>query len=332
MRTRHGLTVLFVAAAGPRIGFGHLVRCGVLAGAMGVPPRVALRATSSTRAEARALGWHVHPTLPSILGTLKPALVVVDEPDAGEARRWIRAARALRVPVAAIRDLGLHDLDADLTIDGSLAAIAGARPADLQGPQFAILHPAILALRQQAQPRLPRRVVIALGGGAHVRQRGPDLAACIRDCAPDVEVRLAPGFRTSDRPPLPPGCDWLTAHGLREELAAATVAVVAGGVTLYEACALGTPLVTLAVAGPQRITTSAGAAAGAVIDASDTDLRAAVRRAASLVSVLLETADVRAALGSTAARIVDGLGTARVIAHLRALLLTHPRGRESHAA
>lgn len=331
MRTAHGMTVLFVAAAGPRIGFGHLVRCGVLAGAMGMRPRVSLRATSTTRREARALGWHVHPTLPSILGTLMPALVVVDEPDARQARRWIRAARALHVPVAAIRDLGLHALDADLTIDGSLAAM-GAHDADLQGPQFAILNPAILSLRQQAQPRLPRRVVIALGGGAHVRQLGPELAARIRACAPDVEVRLAPGFRTANPPPLPPGCAWLPPHGLREELAAATLAVVAGGVTLYEACALGTPLVTLAVADAQRITTSAAAAAGAVIDASDADPRTAVRRAASLATVLLGTGDVRAALGSTAARIVDGHGTARAIAHLRALLLTHPGGRERHAA
>jgi hypothetical protein len=326
------MTVLFVAAAGPRIGFGHLVRCGVLAGAMGVPPRVALRASSSTRREARALGWRVHPTLPSILRTLRPALVVVDEPDARQARRWIRAARAARVPVAAIRDLGLHELDADLTIDGSLAATAGARGADLQGPQFAILNPAILPLRQQAPARLTRRVVIALGGGVHVRQIGPELAAAIRARVPDVDVRIAPGFRSAGRPPLPEGCAWLPAHGLREELAAATVAVVAGGVTLYEACALGTPLVTLAVVDAQRTTTSAAAAAGAAIDASDTDLSAAVRRAASLTAVLLETPDVRAALGSTAARIADGQGTARVIAHLRALLLTHPGGRERHAA
>jgi spore coat polysaccharide biosynthesis predicted glycosyltransferase SpsG len=234
--------------------------------------------------------------------------------------------------VAAIRDLGLHALDADLTIDGSLAMTAGARDADLQGPRFAILNPALALLRRQAQVRRPNRVVIALGGGTHVRQLGPHLAAAIRACAPDVEIRIAPGFRAAGRPQLPPKCAWLPSHGLREALADATLAVVAGGVTLYEGCALGTPLVTLAVADTQRVTTSAAAAAGAVIDASDADPRLATRRAASLAAILLDTADVRAALGSTAARLVDGQGTARVVAHLRALLLTHPGGRERHAA
>jgi spore coat polysaccharide biosynthesis predicted glycosyltransferase SpsG len=332
VRHSHPVNVLFVAAAGPRVGFGHLVRCGVLAGAMGVRARVALRAASSTRRDARALGWHVLPTMPTILRTLAPDMVIVDEPSVVEARRWTRAAAVHGIPSAAVRDLGLNAVAADLTIDGSLARAVDGPAADLQGPAFAILDPAIAELRRQNRQRSTSRVVIALGGGAHVRGAGIDVAARIRACRPDVDIALAPGFRSSRLPALPPGCRWIERHALRETLADATVAVVGGGMTLYEACALGTPIVTLAVVDAQRVTTSACAAAGAAIDASDSNRDAAVFRAASTVAVLIDAPDVRPTLGANASRLVDGQGTSRVAAHLRALLLTHPGGRQRHAA
>ncbi len=50
------LHVLFRAAAGPRLGFGHLVRCRSLARALGVSPLVSLRGTSRTREAAIRLG------------------------------------------------------------------------------------------------------------------------------------------------------------------------------------------------------------------------------------------------------------------------------------
>jgi hypothetical protein len=61
-------------------------------------------------------------------------------------------------------------------------------------------------------------------------------------------------------------------------------------------------------------------------------MQAAIRRAAGLAAVLLDTPDVRVAMGAAAAQLVDGHGTTRVVSHLRALVLTHPTGRERHAA
>ena len=56
-----GMTVVFQAAAGPRLGFGHLVRCRSLARALGLTPRVWVRGSAATRAAARALGCEVLP-------------------------------------------------------------------------------------------------------------------------------------------------------------------------------------------------------------------------------------------------------------------------------
>jgi hypothetical protein len=53
------LRVLFHAAAGPRLGFGHLVRCRSLARALGVDARVSIRGSAATRVAAALAGWQV---------------------------------------------------------------------------------------------------------------------------------------------------------------------------------------------------------------------------------------------------------------------------------
>lgn len=329
---RNESSVLFVAAAGPRQGFGHLVRCGVLAGALGVRPRLALRGASSVRQRARALGWQVHPTMPTLLRTMAPDLVIVDDPSADVASRWVRASRERGIPVAAISDLRLNCVEADLTIDGSITTVAGATDADLQGPEFAILDPTIGLLRNMPRARDRRRVLIALGGGSHIRGIGRSVAARIQTLLPDLRIDLAPGFSTAPLPALPSGCQWIAPHALRQALATTGVAVVAGGITLYEAAALGTPTVALAVADAQRLTTRAFADRGAALDASEINPADAIDRAGVEVAHLITNADFATLLSQQATRLVDGDGTARVVARLRQLVTIHRAGKASHAA
>ncbi len=332
MRPVAATTVLFVAAAGPRQGFGHLVRCGVLASGLGVRPRFVLRGEAPARRHARALGWQVHLAMPTLLRTMAPDLVVVDEPSVDVAARWVRAARERGIPVAAISDLRLNAVDADLTIDGSITKLSGAVDADLQGPEFAILDATIARLRHVPRARDRRRVLIALGGGTHVRRVGRSVARRIQEYLPDVYVDLAPGFSTVRLPVLPSGCQWISPYGLRQALATTGVAVVAGGTTLYEAAALGAPIVTLAVAEAQRLTTCAFSDRGGALDASAASPLDAIDRAAVEVAHLITNPDTAALLSQQASRLVDANGTARVVDRLR-LLLTTQRGRgASHAA
>ena len=95
---------------------------------------------------------------------------------------------------------------------------------------------------------------------------------------------------------------------------------MAGGVTLYEACALATPVVTLAVTPAQRPTAHAVAAAGAAIDATGRSRGASINRAAADVAYLLANADRAASLGWCGSRLVDGQGASRVARHLLALV------------
>jgi hypothetical protein len=115
------LRVLFRAAAGPRRGFGHLVRCRSLARALGVRPLMCVRGTVATRDVALRLGCDVVTGSPGrLLRDLGTDLLVVDDPIASPAAVWIAAARSAGVPVVTIHDLGIGSPTGDLVVDGSV--------------------------------------------------------------------------------------------------------------------------------------------------------------------------------------------------------------------
>jgi UDP-N-acetylglucosamine:LPS N-acetylglucosamine transferase len=117
---------------------------------------------------------------------------------------------------------------------------------------------------------------------------------------------------------------WIPApEGLASELRRAEVAVVAGGVTLYEAAALGTPSVALAVADAQQITIRGFALRGAAVDGGLAGDSRSIERAACTVASLLGDPARAARLGDAGARLVDGRGAFRVADAIRQLARRH---------
>jgi hypothetical protein len=311
--------VLFRIAAGPGRGFGHLMRCGALARAMRVKPVASLRASGSTSAVAAQLGWTIVGASPGALQQLAPTLLVIDDASSRAAGPWLRAARRRGIAVASIHDAGRGRIPSDLTIDGSLAPVPSSRRSDLHGPAFAILDPR-LASRRFAPPRRSADVVVTLGGGRHVRNWGAAIARQVIALRPGTRIRLVQGFGPRPTGSLPGGCRWVRAsRGVGRHLAAASVAVVAGGVTLYEAAALGTPIVGVAVVPAQRPAIRAGAAAGAAIDASHAVPARAIESVAASVVRLLNDPDAASALGARGRALIDGRGAIRVARALEAL-------------
>jgi spore coat polysaccharide biosynthesis predicted glycosyltransferase SpsG len=314
------MTVAFRVAAGPRLGFGHLVRCRSLARALGVELRASVRGSAQTRRAAEAMGWTLLSDA-ALAGPWNVSLVVVDDPSAREAARWVARARRRGVPVATIHDAGLAHVDSDLAIDGGAVPVRGRRPAGLCGPAFAMLDPSVRVARNSRQVPAPNRVLVALGGGAHVLGLAARLAAELAGRAPDAEIRVARGFAHAARlPPLPRG-EWVAApDGLARELSEAAVAIVAGGVTLFEACAVGAPVVAVAVNDAQHGAVCAMARVGAALDAgrppvSARTLAGVARRTARL----LADPAARRRMSSAGRRIVDGRGVWRAADALRAL-------------
>ena len=314
------LRVLFRAAAGPGQGFGHLVRCRTLARALGVRPIVSLRGSDRSATVARRMRCRLWTGSVGALTAARFDLLVVDDPSPRAARLWVASARRCGMAVASVHDAGRGILDSDLSIDGSFARTASRRRVDLAGPAFAILDAAIAPQRRRRPLRRARTILVTLGGGRHVRRRGRAVAAAILKLAPGVRVDIAQGFGPRSSRPAPAGARWVrTPRGLAGLLATATVAVVAGGVTLYEACALGTPIVVLPVVAAQRTAAIACARAGAAMHASESNPARAVAQAAALAVSLLGDPSRRDDLGRRAGALVDGRGAARVAARLRKL-------------
>ena len=112
-------SIVFAVAAGPRMGFGHLMRSRSLARALGVPWRVCLRGSAATRRIATRLGAELV-TSPLARTSDPVGLLVVDDPSRREASRWVASARHHGVPVASIHDRGLGEVASDLVVDGSV--------------------------------------------------------------------------------------------------------------------------------------------------------------------------------------------------------------------
>ncbi len=331
MASRTSLRVLFAAPAGPRIGFGHLVRCRSLALALGVEPVVAVRGTAATRRRAASLGCRVVTLREADWQRLEPQLLVVDDPSIRAVTAWVRRARRAGAPVATVHDLGIAAVESDLLIDGSVAATPAneGRFGSLRGPAYMVLDPRVRLVRERAVPPAPLRVLIALGGGPRAAAAAR-LARAIAGRNSGVEIRIAGGFACARGASPLPNATWIDVpDGLAEELASASVAVVAGGVTLYEACALGVPVVAVALHRLQHTTIQAIARRGAAIDAGA--IGPATACVALEIDRLLRDPAARRRMGMAGRALVDGRGAARAAARLRHLAAVIA-GRIRHVA
>ena len=180
--------------------------------------------------------------------------------------------------------------------------------------RFAVLDPSIVRTRLATPPASRPRVLIALGGGAHVFALAGRLSTALAQRIPFVDITAAAGFSTRTRKPALASGRWISApNGLTFELSRTSVAVVAGGVTLQEACALGVPAVAVAVVAAQRPAIRQAAQRRAVIDAKDLD-----HVAAHVARVIADPRQQRR-LSAAGRRFVDGQGVFRVADRIRTL-------------
>jgi len=254
-----------------------------------------------------------------VLDGVRPDLLVLDTPVGADGRRWLSAARRRGLAVASIHDRGIAPLASDLAVDGSVAArgpIPGARRT-LTGPRFMVIDPRVVCGSCASVDAL--LVVIALGGGSRVGL-AQSLAEQIVRLTPRARVVVAAGFVAGGDAPsaATSSIQWLGPRdSLVGVLSQAAVAVVAGGVTLYEAAALGVPTVAVPIVTAQRPTVRAFARAGATIaprlGPADT------RSIAAAVSDLLVDRNRARHIAAHGRRLVDGRGLARVTRALAAL-------------
>jgi UDP-2,4-diacetamido-2,4,6-trideoxy-beta-L-altropyranose hydrolase len=338
-----GARILFLADAGAKVGGGHVMRCLTLAQAL-------MAAGAECAFVAGPAAWLV---LDAFAQAPVEVFPLDEEPSAAElaaagagvARRWSASGLVAdhygfgpgddaALSAACERLLIVDDLRrrhaSGLVLDSNIGRKGADYPGCevLAGPQFALVRAAFTALRTQTLARRsaggpPRRVLISLGltdagaiTGRVVRALLPALAEAHLDVvvggAAPSRPELEALARTDSRVAV-----HVDARDMAELIAAADIAIGAGGSSAWERCCLGLPSLTVIVADNQRENTAALAREGATLAIAppsgdfDARLRAGF-------SSLVSDAALRASMSAAAAALCDGLGADRVSTRLLA--------------
>ena len=342
--------ILFLADASPQIGGGHVMRSLSLAVALdtrgaacaviehpGAQP--VLAAFSPDRIERLAADGGSQNELVAQSGVIadrwKADVVVVDHYGLNPVHETRLRSGGRRI--AVIDDLARAGHDADLLIDPSFGRTAGdyedavrGGALVLAGPDYALLRPDYTSVRasslaRRASSPAPRRVLVALGltdvrgvTGRVMQMLRPELA----DLETDVVVGAGapslpwlrhlqgsdPHFRVHVDTPL-----------MANLMAAADIAVGAGGSSVWERACLGLPALNLILADNQRPLALALDEAGACLAIEAGRPGLGDELVAGFARLRVDTA-LRARMSEASARLCDGLGAARVADAMLALL------------
>lgn len=335
--------ILVLADAGAKVGGGHIMRCLTLAGAL-------------TRAGA-ACAFVAGPAAQAVLEAFAEAdvevIALADEPSASEladagaslARSWSADAIVADhygfgprddgvLDAASARLLIIDDLRrrhaVGLVLDSNIGRTADDYPGRevMAGPTFALVRPDFAALRKATLARraasgAPARVLVSLGltdAGAITGRVVRALLPALGETALDVVI----GGEAASRGELeslaaadPRVSLHIDARDMAALIAAADIAVGAGGSSAWERCSLGLPSLTVIVADNQRENTAALAREGATLAIAppsgdfDARLRAGFEQLAGDQAL-------RTTMSAAAAGLCDGLGATRVAERLLA--------------
>jgi len=198
---------------------------------------------------------------------VKPDWLVVDHYAFDE--RWEKVMRGSVGRIFAIDDLANREHDCDLLLDQNLVArmherYVGKVPTTcglLLGPEYALLQPAYAELHDRVPPRKGpiRRIFIFFGGADSGNWTGRTLSAFLQFNRPDIEVDVvigAGGPHAESIHRQAAGHENIHLHSnlptLAALMAAADLAIGAGGATSWERLCLGLPTLVITLADNQR--------------------------------------------------------------------------------
>lgn len=242
-----------------------------------------------------------------VLGEFRPHIVVFDNLDTSADA--IAACREAGVVVVTLDDRGAGLKEADIVINAIREVPTEDPGALLQGPDYIVLpafDPPPLA-----PPRAgPLTAFLSFGGYDHHRILQLALEAVAR--VPAIgKVILVGAAAPAERP----GAFEIEAHVETSEfpalLASADVAIVAGGLTMFEAMRSGVPAIVVAQYPHQEETAARYEARGAVLNLGQPGPDVEARLARALERLAADPAG-RGAMAEQGRRLVDGKGLRRV--------------------
>ena len=256
------------------------------------------------------------------LAGMRPDWLIVDHYALD--RRWEHMLRDTAAGILVIDDLADRQHECDLLLDQSLSEDMATRYADrtpagtgqLLGPHYALLRPEFAAARGRRRDGQIRRVLVFFGGVDAANQTGRVIALLPQVLPATIEVDVVIGAGHPCRVQIEADCSrsgyrcHIQTRRMAELMAAADLAIGAGGTAVWERCCTGLPALAWPVADNQRLQVHTAAAAGLLhapehVDCDDMAL-------ARQIAALCESPLWLRALSVAGAAAVDGGGVARV--------------------
>lgn len=244
--------------------------------------------------------------------------------------RWESVLRQTAKNILVIDDIADRRHDCDALLDQNFYVDMNGRYAGqvprfcrlLFGPRYALLRDEFRQLHQRIKSRTgPVKRVLVFFGGADADNntaRAIDALANIRTDGLNVDVVI--GAQHPQREQIETTCaryDFachVQTDRMAELMAAADLAIGAGGSAIWERCCLGLPTLTICVADNQQKQIVDAASEGLLYapELKD-DLNFVIKRH---VSALMENSCLRQVISRNGMRFVDGKGVSRVVAKL----------------
>ena len=331
--------VLCRVDAGPNVGLGHLQRCLSLAEALrrrGFTVFFLAPELIDVRARVDAAGFELlHGAFEgSDAGGLRDRNMVIDAAGLRGCdlvildsyhidNEYISGVRRAGLITIVIDDLAAHPVAAHFVVNGAAGSdrLAYRSSVDdthfLLGPQYALLHTAFWDAPTRVPSPKVNRVLVSVGGADPCRAL-PRILRSLDALSDSFAITAVVGpFVPDDADLCPDGYDHHVSfvrapYHLRELMYDADLAVSAGGQTLYELAATGTPAIAVQLFENQFVNVRCLAAEGAVEDGGNASDPEFGGRLTVAVANLIANESARASISRAGRLLVDGGGAKRV--------------------
>jgi UDP-2,4-diacetamido-2,4,6-trideoxy-beta-L-altropyranose hydrolase len=244
--------------------------------------------------------------------------------------RWESAMRDTAKRIMAIDDLADRQHDCDMLLDQNFYADMQTRyngkvPAHCQlllGPRYALLREEFRQLRKQVKPHTGavKRILVFFGGMDADNYTDLAIKALAEIQLEEIQVDVVIGAQHPCRAEIETSC---ITHGfichvqtdkMAELMAAADLAIGAGGTAIWERCCLGLPTLSICVADNQQKQLADAAKEGLLYaPVFDSDVTEVFKKH---ITALIENPYLRRLISYNAMQIVDGLGVLRIVGNL----------------
>jgi len=325
-----GPLIVFRTEGDSRLGLGHVVRSLALANRLAPVARcVFALGTQDERVldRVRDAGCDLAPLPPEeeaeAIASLAPQAVVTDLPQGADAE----ALRPVAPLLVVVDDLGMDACSADIVVNGTVVPQFQVYPhrRDTQyllGPAYMILRDEFARCNAQPRgfPQIARSVVVSMGG-ADQQGLAPRVLRALDAVEPLERCLVVAGPMCSTGEALRAAADEsrmicrivTDPPAMAPLLYGADLAVTCGGMTLYEAAAVGTPTIVLPQVASQLLEIEEFAQRSAAARVKS-DLGRNLTRLAATARSLAVDLEHRKEMSRCARALVDGRGAQRVAA------------------